>query len=162
MNWLRGCEHRVDGQRLVEARAAAEQRGPHRSADRGWRDLDGARSPAIPRDRRTTWFTARFYDWAGVQAREARSGGRREAAAKTAPARPARHTFNGYQLVWGDLHRHTDISEDGGIKDGSLLDTMRYAIDAAGLDFIGITDHTRYLPRRYNHVAHPADHGPAL
>jgi hypothetical protein len=73
-----------------------------------------------------------------------------EVTAKTAPARPARHTFNGYQLVWGDLHRHTDISEDGGIKDGSLIDTMRYAIDAAGLDFIGITDHTRYLPRRYN------------
>lgn len=44
-------------------------------------------------------------------------------------------------------HRH---SEDGGIIDGSLLDTMRYSLDAAGLDFIGITDHTRYLPRRFN------------
>src|SRR5207237_4535448 len=43
-----------------------------------------------------------------------------------------------------------EISEDGGIIDGSLLDTMRYARDAAGLDFIGITDHSRYLPRRYN------------
>jgi hypothetical protein len=62
----------------------------------------------------------------------------------------ARHSFRGYQLVWGDLHRHTDISEDGGIVDGSLMDTMRYALDAAGLDFIGVTDHTRYLPRRYN------------
>ncbi|MBI3695072.1 MAG: hypothetical protein HY238_09585 [Acidobacteria bacterium] len=62
----------------------------------------------------------------------------------------ARHSFLGYQLVWGDLHRHTDISEDGGIRDGSLTDAMRYALDAAGLDFLGITDHTRYLPRRYN------------
>jgi hypothetical protein len=70
--------------------------------------------------------------------------------AKQAPAPPARHTFNGYSLVWGDLHRHTDISEDGGIPDGSLIDTMRYSLDAAGLDFIGVTDHTRYLPRRYN------------
>jgi hypothetical protein len=69
---------------------------------------------------------------------------------KSAPAPPARHLLNGYQLVWGDLHRHTDISEDGGILDGSLLDTMRYALDAAGLDFISITDHSRYLPRRYN------------
>jgi hypothetical protein len=69
---------------------------------------------------------------------------------KPAPSPPARHVLNGYQLVWGDLHRHTDISEDGGIIDGSLLDTMRYAHDAAGLDFIGITDHSRYLPRRYN------------
>ncbi|HYM11691.1 MAG TPA: hypothetical protein VEU62_13230 [Bryobacterales bacterium] len=69
-----------------------------------------------------------------------------------APPRAARqhHTFLGYELVWGDLHRHTDISEDGGILDGSLVDTMRYALDAAGLDFLGITDHTRYLPRRYN------------
>jgi hypothetical protein len=70
--------------------------------------------------------------------------------AKSAPAPPARHLLNGYQLVWGDLHRHTDISEDGGIIDGSLLDTIRYSRDAAGLDFIGITDHSRYLPRRYN------------
>ncbi|MEZ5356308.1 MAG: hypothetical protein R2762_27040 [Bryobacteraceae bacterium] len=67
-----------------------------------------------------------------------------------AAARPAAHTFRGHTVVWGDLHRHTDISEDGGIIDGSLMDAMRYAIDAAGLDFLGITDHTRYLPRRYN------------
>jgi hypothetical protein len=92
---------------------------------------------------------ARAYDWAGVKA-AALEVASAEAAAKNGPARAARHTFHGYQLVWGDLHRHTDISEDGGIRDGSLLDTMRYAIDAAGLDFIGITDHTRYLPRRYN------------
>jgi hypothetical protein len=70
--------------------------------------------------------------------------------AKSAAAAASRHILNGYQLVWGDLHRHTDISEDGGIIDGSLMDTMRYSVDAAGLDFIGITDHTRYLPRRYN------------
>lgn len=71
-------------------------------------------------------------------------------APRSAPERPAPHRFRNYQLVWGDLHRHTDISEDGGIIDGSLADAMRYALDAAGLDFIGITDHTRYLPRRYN------------
>jgi hypothetical protein len=92
----------------------------------------------------------RFFDWAGVQG-AALDPAASDVTAKAAPSRPARHTFNGYQLVWGDLHRHTDISEDGGIPDGSLLDTMRYAVDAAGLDFIGITDHTRYLPRRYNH-----------
>jgi hypothetical protein len=66
------------------------------------------------------------------------------------PPAPSRHTWQGYQLVWGDLHRHTDISEDGGLTDGSLTDAMRYALDAAGLDFLGVTDHTRYLPRRYN------------
>ncbi len=70
--------------------------------------------------------------------------------AKTAPPVRIPHLLKGYRAVWGDLHRHTDISEDGGILDGSLLDTMRYSLDAAGLDFIGVTDHTRYLPRRYN------------
>ena len=73
-----------------------------------------------------------------------------EVSAKSAPAPRPVHTLKGYRVVFGDLHRHTDISEDGGIPDGSLLDTMRYAADAAGLDFIGITDHTRYLTRRYN------------
>ena len=72
------------------------------------------------------------------------------AGRKFARPAPTPHTFAGYTLVWGDLHRHTDISEDGGIADGSLIDAMRYALDAAGLDFLGITDHTRYLPRRYN------------
>ena len=73
-----------------------------------------------------------------------------EGAAKSPPESRPVHSLKGYRVVWGDLHRHTDISEDGGILDGSLIDTMRYAADAAGLDFIGITDHTRYLPRRYN------------
>ncbi|MBI3682306.1 MAG: hypothetical protein HY235_18155 [Acidobacteria bacterium] len=72
------------------------------------------------------------------------------ARAKAAPPAPPKHRLQGYTLVWGDLHRHTDISEDGGILDGSLMDAMRYALDAGGLDFLGITDHTRYLPRRYN------------
>jgi hypothetical protein len=89
------------------------------------------------------------YEWAGVPAAPIPLDPA-DNSVKAAPARPVRHTFGGYQLVWGDLHRHTDISEDGGIYDGSLLDTMRYSVDAAELDFIGITDHTRYLPRRYN------------
>jgi len=72
------------------------------------------------------------------------------AAAKSSPPRAPRHTFQNHTLVWGDLHRHTDISEDGGIIDGSLIDAMRYSFDAAPLDFLGVTDHTRYLPRRYN------------
>ncbi len=72
------------------------------------------------------------------------------ASARPAPTPLPRHTLHGYQLVWGDLHRHTDISEDGGILDGSLHDAYRYALDAAALDFLGVADHTRYLPRRYN------------
>lgn len=50
-----------------------------------------------------------------------------------------------YQVVWGDLHRHTDLSFDG-YSDGSLYDSYRYAIDAAGMDFLGPSEHV--LPEK--------------
>ena len=46
-----------------------------------------------------------------------------------------------YVLAYGDTHRHTDISQCGMNHDGSLMDTYRYAIDVAKLDFLAITDH---------------------
>ena len=45
-----------------------------------------------------------------------------------------------YRIYRGDLHRHTEISLDGA-GDGTLYDAYRYAIDAAGLDFLVVTDH---------------------
>jgi hypothetical protein len=45
-----------------------------------------------------------------------------------------------YRVVWGDLHRHTDLSFDGQ-ADGSMSDAYRYAIDAADMDFLGPSDH---------------------
>jgi len=54
-----------------------------------------------------------------------------------------------YQIYRGDLHRHTEISWDGG-ADGSVLDAYRYARDAASLDFLGITDHADPLQEPYN------------
>lgn len=48
-----------------------------------------------------------------------------------------------YSLFYGDLHRHTDLSLCMPFVDGSIDDAYRYAIDVAGLDFLGITDHTR-------------------
>jgi len=57
----------------------------------------------------------------------------------------ARHKLNvggrEYLLALGDTHRHTDISQCGMNRDGSLMDTYRYAIDVAKLDFLAITDH---------------------
>jgi hypothetical protein len=50
-----------------------------------------------------------------------------------------------YQLVYGDLHRHTDFSLCQVPLDGTMDDAYRYAIDAARLDFLGITDHTHDL-----------------
>ncbi len=45
-----------------------------------------------------------------------------------------------YQLLRGEFHRHTEISQDGG-SDGALEDMWRYAIDAGRLDWIGNGDH---------------------
>ena len=47
-----------------------------------------------------------------------------------------------YTLLYGDCHRHTDIRGHGGV-DGSILDTFRYARDAANLDFMGLGDHNQ-------------------
>src|SRR5712692_5150302 len=44
------------------------------------------------------------------------------------------------RIVRGDLHRHTDISWDGN-RDGSLDDGYRYALDAAGFDYLAVCDH---------------------
>ncbi len=45
-----------------------------------------------------------------------------------------------YSLMMGDAHRHTDIRGHSGV-DGSVLDTYRYAMDAAKLDWLGVSDH---------------------
>lgn len=48
-----------------------------------------------------------------------------------------------YQVFFGDLHRHTDLSLCFPFYDGSLDDAYRYGIEAAELDFLGVTDHAR-------------------
>ncbi len=45
-----------------------------------------------------------------------------------------------WRIVRGDIHRHTDESWDGN-RDGSLDDAYRYALDAAGFDYLGVCDH---------------------
>ncbi len=59
-------------------------------------------------------------------------------------ARIRSHTVNAggkaLRIFRGDWHRHTDISMDGA-GDGSLWDSYRYAMDAAGMDWLGVTDH---------------------
>jgi len=52
-----------------------------------------------------------------------------------------------FHLVYGDLHRHTDLSLCMVPADGSLDDVYRYAIDVAQLDFLGVTDHSRDIAR---------------
>ena len=55
------------------------------------------------------------------------------------------------ELLFGDTHRHTDLSRCAMNVDGSLIDTYRYAIDCAQLDFLAISDHDQDLQRhRYD------------
>lgn len=65
-------------------------------------------------------------------------------AAQTQPAPRPRATMSAggktYHLLLGDAHRHTDIRGHSGV-DGSVLDTYRYALDAAKLDWLGTSDH---------------------
>lgn len=53
-----------------------------------------------------------------------------------------------YHIYRGDLHRHTDISQDG-MGDGSLGDLHRYALDAAAFDYIMVGDHNMGQDNEY-------------
>jgi hypothetical protein len=52
------------------------------------------------------------------------------------------------QIIRGEFHRHTEISGDGG-SDGPLEDMWRYAIDVAGMDWLGCGDHDNGGGREY-------------
>ncbi len=69
--------------------------------------------------------------------------GEHKAAIQSKPPRPA-YDFTGkhFELFYGDFHRHTDISLCFWPGDGTMDDAYRYGIDAAPLDFLGVTDHT--------------------
>lgn len=61
-----------------------------------------------------------------------------------------------YELLYGDTHRHTDMSRCAMNVDGSLQDTYRYAVDVAGLDFLAISDHDQdILKHRYDRDQRP-------
>jgi hypothetical protein len=45
-----------------------------------------------------------------------------------------------FRIFRGDMHRHTDVSQDFKY-DGSLIEVYRYGLDAAAFDYIAPTDH---------------------
>jgi hypothetical protein len=61
------------------------------------------------------------------------------------------YNINGERLriFRGDMHRHTEISWDG-YSDGSTEDTYRYAIDAAAMDFLAVTEHNFGVEDEYD------------
>jgi len=66
-----------------------------------------------------------------------------------------------YRLCWGDLHRHTDISNCRTGYDGCIVEAYRYAYDMANLDFLGTSDHTdvgkKYDPYEWWHTQRQVD-----
>ena len=64
-------------------------------------------------------------------------------------ARVRAYRAGALRIVRGDIHRHTDLSWDGN-RDGSLDDSYRYAMDAAGFDFLGVCDHQAGESIAYN------------
>ena len=75
----------------------------------------------------------------------------RDAALPAAGTRPKRRRRavlrvgkERYVLLLGDCHRHTDIRGHSNV-DASVLDTYRYALDAAQLDFLGVSDHNEVV-----------------
>ncbi len=95
------------------------------------------------------------------------------AASQSTPERPPheRHQWTDhgetYTLVWGDVHRHTDVSNCRTGFDGCIAEQFRYAYDMAKLDFLGTSDHTDvgkiYHPYEWWHNQRMADafHTPA-
>jgi len=53
-----------------------------------------------------------------------------------------------YTLLMGDCHRHTDIRGHSAV-DGSIMDTFRYALDPAQLDYMGLGDHNEIFGGRW-------------
>jgi hypothetical protein len=58
------------------------------------------------------------------------------------------HDGKDLRLVRGEFHRHTEVSGDGG-NDGPVEDMWRYAIDVAGMDWLGNGDHDNGSGREY-------------
>ncbi len=68
-----------------------------------------------------------------VRARDERSG----VIGKSRPIAP-HFKPSGYNIYWGDIHNHTNLSGDG-VRD--IDDAYWYARHISGLDFVAITDH---------------------
>lgn len=52
------------------------------------------------------------------------------------------------RILRGEFHRHTELSGDG-MGDGALEDMWRYALDVAGMDWVGNGDHDNGGGREY-------------
>ncbi len=68
---------------------------------------------------------------------------------KAAQSLRAFRSADGYKILRGEFHRHSEISMDGA-WDGSTVDQYRYMIDAASMDWVGCCDHDNGDGREYS------------
>lgn len=135
-------------------RLAPQGRGVRAFAEVGRRDRRGAKgqplwavadaaAPAL-----TGGGSALLFDGAALRA--GGGEGRRDAPEPSGRIRPRPMANVGdkeFTLLFGDLHRHTDLSLCFPFYDGSLDDAYRYARGPGALDFVAITDHARDLDK---------------
>ncbi|MDA0668193.1 MAG: hypothetical protein O3A50_10515, partial [Planctomycetota bacterium] len=62
-------------------------------------------------------------------------------------SRDQERTSKGYLRLWGDLHRHSDLSRCSMHTDGSVPDQYRYAASVGALDFLAVTDHHQHITK---------------
>ncbi len=99
-------------------------------------DIYGAKLPALERQTRPPALKVRparniqFHDLAPTEAHDLE---RLRSYAIKSEGRT-------YRIYRGDTHRHTEFSMDGN-NDGSLFQTYRYALDAASLDYLLVSEH---------------------
>jgi len=119
-------------------------------------DADGRLRIAWSSDHRLSAVGQDSYVYASLMPRRARRSRPVEVEAATASEasnvavqRGQRPTFvsgdKELGLYFGDLHRHTELSVCRTGVDGSLEAAYRYAIDAAELDFLCVTDHVQHV-----------------
>ncbi|MDT7580687.1 MAG: hypothetical protein QOK35_1951, partial [Pseudonocardiales bacterium] len=77
----------------------------------------------------------------GLRTVQVRSDTRREARRWADAPREKRYEVDGYQLYWGDLHRHSLVSRCTSGDEPSLEDFYRYAWDVNEYDVWAVTDH---------------------
>ncbi|MCC6340979.1 MAG: hypothetical protein IT166_02205 [Bryobacterales bacterium] len=115
---------------------------------------DGRSPSNVPKDQmHALHYNVYVSEWeAGAQPANANLVAAQLPAAGTPGPRRVRQTMTAggrrYTLLLGDCHRHTDIRGHSGV-DGSVLDTYRYGIDAAQLDFLGTSDHNEVMGGRW-------------
>lgn len=109
---------------------------------KGVRIVDVPAVPAVPLVPADAWKT--------LDAGDSTAPARVPAAApevRTVERKTANINGAPFTLLYGDLHRHTDLSLCFPFFDGSVDDAYRYAKGPGALDFVGLTDHARDLDR---------------